>query len=796
MAPPATTPTPTPTPTTTKPDPAAAAMSARDLPPDIARQIWLHQHAALRASIRAAVRKGLAGLKAREPLSLDEWAERHFYLSAESSQGEKRWQSYPFQRAMLGAMGDEDIEEVDIRKSARVGYTKMLLASIGYDAQHKRRNQALWQPTDGDSDEFTKAELEPMLRDVKIMRSVFPRFMAKSKANTLNMKKFLGSLLYLKGGTSAGNFRRMTLQSAKLDEFDGFDQRIEKSADPFTLAWKRLEGATYPKIICGTTPRLKGLSHIEKREAAAEARLRFHIACPHCGVEHPLLPGRLKPQPAAGPTRAGFQWDEHDPEGTARHHCPHCLGAITQADYLRLWQAGVWVSECGNYRAHAQPYRWTDGANQPLTRPPRHVAFHVWTAYSPQTTWAAIVRQNLQCLAAKAGGDSAPLEGFANETLGETWEEEVEKAEAHELQKRAEDYPLRRVPVGGLQLVAGVDVQDRRWEVTVWAIGRGREMWPVDYQVIDGNPADEREWETHLHPYLQAPLTHWHGAPMKIAAAAIDTGGHYTHQAYNFCRLHSGHKYFAVKGDSKEGMPIKGRSSLQDVNARGRIVKNGVRLWLVGTDTAKDNLFERLRIHKPGPGYVHFSKALPLDWYKGLTAEVRRQVRTSAGVKVRWVKTAQRNEPLDTTVYAMFASEMLDHGKLSDAQWSRLENDLLPDLFAPPAGELALASRPAAIEPGLQGSNPAPQGSNVPPLQPGELQVREAQHTPATTPARAEPVEAEATTPARAEPVEAPAPPPPPWQQPIAVRRRPPPPPPAPAPFVSPFAKPEWSARL
>jgi len=383
-------------------------MSARDLPPDIARQVWLHQRADLRRSIRAAVAKGLEAMKTPEPLTLDEWAERHFYLSAESSQGEKRWASYPFQRAMLGAMGDDDIEEVDIRKSARVGYTKMLLASLGYDAQHKRRNQALWQPTDGDSDEFCKAELEPMLRDVKVMQSVFPRFMAKSKQNTLNMKKFLGSILYLKGGTSAGNFRRMTLQSAKLDEFDGFDQKIEKSADPFTLAWKRLEGATYPKIICGTTPRIKGLSHIEKREAAADARLRYHITC------------------------------------------PHCLGSITQADYLRLWHEGVWVSECGNYRAHGKPYRWTDGTGTPLLKPPRHVAFHVWTAYSPQATWAAIVRQFLQCIKAKEAGDKAPLEGFVNETLGETWEEEVEKAEAHELQKRAEDYPLRRVPVGGL----------------------------------------------------------------------------------------------------------------------------------------------------------------------------------------------------------------------------------------------------------------------------------------------------------------------------------------------------------
>jgi phage terminase large subunit GpA-like protein len=175
----------------------------------------------------------------------------------------------------------------------------------------------------------------------------------------------------------------------------------------------------------------------------------------------------------------------------------------------------------------------------------------------------------------------------------------------------------------------------------------------------------------------------------------------------------------------------------------------------VGTDTAKDNLFERLRVQNPGPGYIHFSKALPLEWFKGLTAEVRRTVRTSSGEKVRWVKTAARNEPLDTTVYAMFASQMLDHHKLSDAQWAKLENDLLPDLFALPL---------AAPEPG-----PAA------PLAPGQIETRPA--APADAAAQAQPAQ---------------------HAPPMAQRRRPPPPPPAPppAPFVSPFASPEWSSRL
>jgi phage terminase large subunit GpA-like protein len=391
-----------------------------------------------------------------------------------------------------------------------------------------------------------------------------------------------------------------------------------------------------------------------------------------------------------------------------------------------LWHVGCWVSECGNYRARHSPYRWTDGQGNALLRPPRHVAFHVWTAYSPQTTWAAIVRQFLQCVVAKRGGDKAPLEGFINETLGETWEEHVEKEDAHALMKRGEDYPLRRVPVGGLQLVAGVDVQDKRWEVTVWAIGRGEEMWAIDYQVIDGNLADESEWEKRLHPYLQTAFTHANGAPMKIAASAIDTGGHYTHQSYNFCRQHVGHKYFAIKGDSADGKPIKSRSSSQDVNWRGRIIKAGVKLWMVGTDTAKDLFFGRLKVTQPGPGYVHFSKYLPVEWFNGLTSEVRKSIKTSKGETHRWVKTAARNEALDTTVYALFCSQALDHYKMTEAQWTRLENDLLPDLF----------DQPEPVHQSYDPRHPIPgDPPEQTPLPLGAIETRDPVATPAPLPA-------------------------------------------------------------
>jgi phage terminase large subunit GpA-like protein len=202
-------------------------------------------------------------------------------------------------------------------------------------------------------------------------------------------------------------------------------------------------------------------------------------------------------------------------------------------------------------------------------------------------------------------------------TLGESYEEDAEKTDASQLKQRAEDFPLQVVPQGSLILKAGVDVQKDRFEVVVWAFGRGEEMWSVDYQVIEANPALETEWHK-LDPYLLRTYPHVSGARLSIEHAALDTGGHWPHEAYNFVRerrqsdgwqrQHPGQlppRLYATKGSSTPGQKIHGKSSLVDVNQRGKVIKNGLRLYLIGTDTAKDLLFKPadhlLRARLPAP---------------------------------------------------------------------------------------------------------------------------------------------------------------------------------------------------
>ena len=661
-------------------------------------------------AIKTAVRTGLDSLRAETPQRLSEWAAQNFQLAGESSHQKGAWEAWAFQIGMLDFMSDDQIEELAIMKSKRVGYTKMVTAFIAYNIAHRRRKQALWQPTDDDRDSYVKSEIEPVLDLVEPVRRM--RKQGKGVEDTIKLKQFRGSVLHLLGGKAARAYRRITVAVAILDEWDGFDQQVEKSGDPGGLAKGRLEGAPYPKFVGGTTPRIKGLSHVERAADNAEGMVRFHIDCPHCGTDHPLLwGGKDKPH--------GFKWDRGQPE-TVRHVCPHCHGSITQADYLKGGQpmAGAWV--CGKTgKRYGVDRVWRDQAGMP-TRPPRTLGVHVWAAYSPQRSWASIVLEFEQALAALERGDVGPMQLFVNETLGETWELAGERTDEHALQARAEDYALCTVPAGGLVLTAGIDLQRNRWEIAVWAWGRGLESWVVDHHVIEGNPASEEEWE-RVTTYLQRRYQQaWHGGSLGLSAITIDSSDQ-TQSVYNWVRTaqHQLPMLRAIKGSSEEHKPILGPSSSQDVNWRGQKWPNGVKLWTIGVDTAKDLLLGQLAIGQPGPGYVHFSRELPREWFEQLTAEQRILAKIKGRDTYKWVPRRKRNEVLDCRNYALHAAMGLGLHQYTDRRWAQVEQAVQPpaDLFSTPVADQSSTPILAPAQPQPSATQPEPSQRRQPSAQ-------------------------------------------------------------------------------
>lgn len=536
----------------------------------------------------------------------------------------------------MDCISNDDIREVVFKKSARVGYTKMILAAMGYFAEHKKRNQAVWQPVDDDADEFVKTDLETMIRDVPSVQNIFPSYGKKSKHNTLKQKVFLGSTLFVRGGKAAKNYRRLSVDTVYLDELDGFDHDIEKEGDPVTLAAKRVEGSTFPKVILGSTPKLAESSLIEFRAKRTEMRFAFHVPCPHCG-------DRLKLEWGAKDSKTGFKWVDDNPESVG-HLCGECGSLFTQAEYLDVWENGRWQTEEGDYIDKDGFFR---NENDEMLPTPLSVAFELWTAYSPMTSWSQIVRE---FLAAKA--DRSKLKTFVNTTLGESWEEdESEKIPGVRLYERREHYNAE-VPGDVLALTAGIDTQDDRFEIQIDGWGVGEERWGISYIRLYGDPSRSEIWDK-LEETLRRTFRKASGEVMDLRIACQDHGGHYSDEVNNFSKRMGVRFLIPVKGSSVYGKPVA-------TFPRKKNVK-GVYLTEVGTDTVKDIMFQRLQIMAPGIGYWHFpvSDEFDNEYFKQLTAE-ERVPKWTRGKKIYiWDAKKRRNEPWDTSGYSFAGIRIL-----------------------------------------------------------------------------------------------------------------------------------------
>jgi phage terminase large subunit GpA-like protein len=160
--------------------------------------------------LKKAFKKGLQALFKEPPLTCVAWADTHFYLSSESSYQEGKWETAPFQIAPLNAMGNDLIRVVNMMKSARVGYTKMLMANVGFKIQHKRRSVAVYSPTDDDAEDLMKQDVETMVRDVPTLLELAPWYGKKHRDSSLSSKRFQNSkMFWCRGGKASRNYRRI-----------------------------------------------------------------------------------------------------------------------------------------------------------------------------------------------------------------------------------------------------------------------------------------------------------------------------------------------------------------------------------------------------------------------------------------------------------------------------------------------------------------------------------------------------------------------------------------------------------
>ncbi len=562
-------------------------------------------------------------------LNVSDWSDCYRYLPPERSAKPGRWQTSftPYLRDIMDAATNPEVEKIVFMASSQIGKSACLESILGYYIHREPCPILFVAENEGKARAWAKESLEPMIRDTPVLSALMDATSSRDRDNTIEMKKFPGGYLALAWATSDATLSSRPVKLLLLDEIDAY--KAAKEGNPVELAEARLRSYAGAKIVMVSSPRFKDASQIETEYQASYAG-KFFVPCPHCG-EFQVLQWKDK---ETGAYRVIW------PEGRPREATYACVSGceIQHHDKREMLDRGEWRFE-GEFNGT--------------------VGFWLHELYSPfpRSTWGHMAERFL-----RAKKHPTSLQTFVNTSLAETWAPIQGEIELGTLPERCEQYETE-VPAGVLVLTAGVDVQSSpaRLEYEIIGWGLDHENWAITRGVLFGDPAGRAVWE-RLKAELTRSFLGADGRTFTVKAACVDSGGHHTQEVYAFCRQNEGRRWFAVKGANSYGKPLITKPSLQG--------KPAVKLFSIGTETAKDTFAAWLKAVEPGPGYCHFPNLTddtgnPLydtAYFEQLVSEkpIEKYVR---GVKQRtWVKIKQsaRNEALDIRVYAMAALAILN----------------------------------------------------------------------------------------------------------------------------------------
>lgn len=576
------------------------------------------------------------GLRIDPATSICDWADRIRILPRTSSTEPGRYRSarVPYGREIMEALSNHSgIEEVVCMKATQLGLTEIGNNWAGYVVDVAPGPMLMVFPTVDLAEAHSEQKLQPSIDATPNLAGKIGRKKSRDSKNTKSIKAFPGGIIMLGGSNTGATFRSKSIRYLFLDDIDGFALDIPGEGDPVTLARNRTDAfGRRRKIFYVSTPTIAGESRIESLFEASDQR-RYHVPCPHCGAMQSLEWGGVGEK-----FGLKFDRDESGEVTRAYYKCISCKAEIDEAEKTGMLAAGEWIPTF--------PGRARRG-------------YHINSLYSPigWVSWRQIAAEFLE-----AKSDAKRLRAWTNTRLGLPYASQGQQPEWTALREREEAFEMGIVPAEALMLTGAADVQEDRIDVAVYAWGKQEQAFLIFWAQLWGAPANDLSvWQQLDEVFLRSFPVENGGGSMGLIGAALDTGGHATQEAYLYARRRAP-AVMAVKGASKPNRPIISRPSRVDINYKGDVIKNGVQLWLIGTDTAKATIYQRLKSEHFAagggypPGYFHFPSGLPDEFYLQLTAERGEKRYVNGHAKTVWKKLRTRNEVLDLTVYAYAAA--------------------------------------------------------------------------------------------------------------------------------------------
>jgi phage terminase large subunit GpA-like protein len=553
------------------------------------------------------------------PVDFVQWAERNIVFSKREGPFEG-----PYNRELFGYFDeilvalspDDPCRIVTLKKSAQLGGTVLANIFCGGAMDMDPGDFLYVHPTDDNASRWSKLKLSPFIKSTRVLTRIFPQ-RSRDGSDSIHLKERRdgrGAIL-ISGANSPASLSQVSMPRQVQDDLAKWE--MNNAGDPETQADSRSRAYEFAKLFKISTALVEPGCRITRNyELGSQERL--YLPCPHCAHFQTLEWANML---------AGL--DEENPDD-AHFTCPDCGAEINEHHLPAMRQRGEWR------------------ADNPAAKRV-HRSFYLWSAYSALQSWPMIAREWL-----KAKGDPKSEQTFLNDVLGLAYRTSGEAPPWEGLRDRGaeSERPVGRIPAGHPILCCGVDCQIDRveWQVVARAPDYRRAI--IQHGVIAGH-ISSAEAQAGLDALLKQGFVNAHGRPVAIDMLAID-GNAWTEEVWAWSKKHPSSRVIMVRGVPSESAPLLMRVK-KDRSRTGKLLRYARRFFNFATSVLKLGLYRDLVKTDPlQRGYIDLPRGLDDEFYRQMTAERRKAVRTKTGhIRYDWVKDPnQANEGLDAHLQA------------------------------------------------------------------------------------------------------------------------------------------------
>ena len=568
-------------------------------------------------------------------MTASQWAESGALILPEgttSMPGPMRFDIFPYWRVCLDWVSDRETQEIDICVSSQHGKTNFCQAAALYSSWIDP-GPVLWlMPTDQMAEEFMRDRFRAMIRASPLLKEQIMRSGSQSADRMDGVQWKSGGYTNVSGVAASQKLKGKPVRVLIGDELDEMIRFNPELGDPRERMRTRLRTfAGRSKLILDSTPTSEEVGIWPAYQSSQQ--WTWMARCPHCGGLQKMVFPRVKWEKVDG--------KHPDPDmlsrdRLARYECEHCSGLWDDAQRDTAVRSGEAVcltpersGECKGMHLNV------------LTSPLVSLSVTAAQFLKVRENPAALIQFKNEWLAEPTTGTVAT--NVSGKSFLDTLRTELEQG------TNPGDCD---VPEDVRAIVGGADVQgDHLWAVYIGVCARGRYrvLWAGRRQSLSDLSNDSKaNW-----------LCSATGEHVRFARGFVDSG-YRTAEVYEFSRL-TGGLWQSVKGGHDEPVPIQPRNMAKG-QGRGRAM-GGDLVNILAPLHFKDEV-DRLF----GTGNLLLPKDAPELYLRHLTSEIKKYVKTSAGMKLRWVPRYEgiANHMLDATYYAIAAAWAMGMQNLSE----------------------------------------------------------------------------------------------------------------------------------